>query len=54
MEYATILDQCEPICDDNYYRFVGWQEGNDCNDCIRDYFNYTTVNKISLEITPRF
>lgn len=46
MEYGTSI--CSETCDDNYQRFVGFQENN---ECIRAYFSPNTVNAISKKIT---
>jgi hypothetical protein len=55
MEYASLYENgdissnaCENICDDNFYRYVGYKENN---DCIRKYFSKETVDSISLKVT---
>lgn len=46
MEYAINLSG--DITDDNYYRYVGWSESN---NCIKDYFKLQTVETISKKIS---
>jgi hypothetical protein len=62
MEYATNLCNSgindlantypelpnQNICDDNFMRYVGWEENN---FCIREYFSKNTVKTISLKVT---
>lgn len=47
MEYATPIC-ASGQCDDNYYRYVGWQESN---DCIRKYFSPENIQTISAKVT---
>lgn len=45
MEYAT---RCNEICDDNFYRYVGYQENN---DCLKKLFAPQTIKTMSQKIT---
>jgi len=39
------------ICDDNYMRFVGWNEDYSYNPSLSQYFCQRTVNTISRQVT---
>lgn len=47
MEYSQSICTTTP-CDDNYKRFVGWNQNN---ECIRVYFSVNTVETISHKVT---
>ena len=47
MEFATKICNGD-ICDDNFMRYVGYKENN---NCIRKYFSQETVDIISRKIT---
>lgn len=46
MEYGTEI--CGASCDDNYIKYVGYSESN---NCIKKYFDISTVRTISTKIT---
>ena len=46
MEHGVEI--CGSVCDDNYNRYVGWEESN---VCIKKYFHASTVQTISHKIT---
>jgi hypothetical protein len=48
MNMTQSANTCNDICDDNYYRYVGYKENN---DCIQQYFSKETVDTISLKVT---
>jgi hypothetical protein len=46
MEYAKPLNH--EICDNNYMKYVGYQENN---ECIKEYFSKRTIRIISNKVT---
>lgn len=46
MEYGTQI--CDSFCDDNYIKYVGYEENN---QCIRKYYDPITVRTISKKVT---
>jgi hypothetical protein len=46
MEYAMPI--CDSVCDNNFYKHVGWEENN---SCIRKYFSSDNIKSLSYKIT---
>ena len=49
MEYSEKIDYSEDIIDQNYNKYIGWQE--DDNSVIAEYYSAATVKKISEDIS---
>ena len=39
------------MCDDNYMRFVGWDQGGYMGTCAKQYFSKDTIDMISKKVT---
>jgi len=48
IEVQQSTNVCGELCDNNYFRHVGWRENN---ACIRKYFSPQTIKTISTKIT---
>lgn len=49
MEYGNMICPDGDVCDQNYYRYVGWEVTADCFDS--EFFSKRTVNAISQRLS---